>query len=258
MLQKNLKYKLENLYQRYNQAKYIHPDPIEFLYLYEDIKDREIVGLIASSLAYGRVKQILKSVSYVLDMMTPSPHLFLKKSTHSSMCKVFKGFRHRFARGDHLAALLQGIKNVIDQYGSLNDCFVHAISDDDKTVIPALFFFTTALTKGDSNPGHLIALPEKGSACKRLNLFLRWMVRKDRVDPGGWQGVPVSKLIIPLDTHMHKISLKLGFTAKQQANMRTALEITAGFRQIIPEDPVKYDFVLTRFGIRDDMSIDNL
>ena len=91
-----------------------------------------------------------------------------------------------------------------------------------------------------------------------MNLFLRWMVRKDRVDPGGWHGVPVSKLIIPLDTHMHKISLKLGFTTKQQANMRTALEITTGFRQIIPDDPVKYDFVLTRFGIRDDMNIDYL
>jgi uncharacterized protein (TIGR02757 family) len=132
------------------------------------------------------------------------------------------------------------------------------MSDGDKTVIPALNFFATALTVENSNPGHLIALPEKGSACKRMNLFLRWMVRKDRVDPGGWHGVPVSKLIIPLDTHMHKISLKLGFTAKQQANMNTALEITTGFRQIIPGDPVKYDFVLTRFGIRDDMNIDNL
>jgi uncharacterized protein (TIGR02757 family) len=91
-----------------------------------------------------------------------------------------------------------------------------------------------------------------------MNLFLRWMVRKDRVDPGGWHGVSASKLIIPLDTHMYKISLKLGLTAKQQPNMRTALEITAGFRQIVPDDPVKYDFVLTRFGIRDDMNIDNL
>lgn len=258
MTPKNIKHKLENLYQRYTQPKYIHPDPVEFLYLYKDIKDREIVGLIASSLAYGRVKQILKSVSHVLDMMTPSPYLFLMDSTQTFMRNVFNGFTHRFATGDHLAALLQGIKNVIDQYGSLNDCFVHAISDDDMTVIPALNFFVKALTAGNCKPGHLIALPEKGSACKRMNLFLRWMVRKDRVDPGGWHGVSESKLIIPLDTHMHKISLKLGFTAKQQANMRTALEITTAFRQIVPNDPVKYDFALTRFGIRNDMNIDNL
>lgn len=258
MPSKNIKNKLENLYQKYNQPKYIHPDPVEFLYSYKDIEDREIVGLIASSLAYGRVKQILKSVSCILDMMTPSPRLFLKQSTYSSMCEVFKGFKHRFANGDHLVALLQGVKNVTRQYGSLNDCFVHAVSDNDRTVIPALNFFGKALTVGNSDPGHLIALPEKGSACKRMNLFLRWMVRRDLVDPGGWHGVPASKLIIPLDTHMHKISLKLGFTEKQQANMHTALEITNGFRQIIPDDPVKYDFVLTRFGIRDDMNIDNL
>ncbi len=255
---KNIKRKLENLYLRYNQHQYVHPDPIEFLYLYSDIKDREIVGLIASSLAYGRVKQILKSVSYVLDIMTPSPYLFLKDSTHASLRKGFKNFTHRFANGDHLSALLQGVKNVIAQYGSLNECFVRGVSADDMALIPALNYFAKALTAGNSNPGHLIALPEKGSACKRMNLFLRWMVRKDRVDPGGWYGVPMSKLIIPLDTHMHRISLKLGFTTQQQANMRTALKITSGFKKIVPEDPVKYDFVLTRFGIRNDMHIDNL
>jgi len=101
-------------------------------------------------------------------------------------------------------------------------------------------------------------LPEKGSACKRMNLFLRWMVRKDRVDPGGWADVPVSKLIVPLDTHMHKISLQLGFTSKKQANLQAALEITNGFKKLVPEDPVKYDFSLTRFGIREGMNMDSL
>ncbi|MGA8181405.1 MAG: TIGR02757 family protein [Desulfobacterales bacterium] len=258
MLSKNIKRKLENLYQRYNRDQYVHPDPVEFLYLYDDIKDREVAGLIASSLAYGRVVQILKSVTYVLNKMTPSPYLFLKDATHTSMRKTFKDFTHRFARGDHLAALLQGVRNVLDQYGSLNNCFLRAISDDDGTVIPALNFFSDALAGKDCAPGHLIALPQRGSACKRMNLFLRWMVRKDNVDPGGWRGVALSKLIIPLDTHMHKIGLKLGFTKNRQANMRTALEITSGFKQIEPDDPVKYDFALTRFGIRSDMHIDDL
>ena len=253
-----MKYRLENLYRRYNRNEYIHPDPVEFLYRYSDIRDREIAGLIASSLAYGRVNQILKNVSYVLNMMTPTPYLFLKDSTHTSMCKTFKNFTHRFARGDHLAGLLFGAKKIIDLYGSLNNCFLHGIGDDDSTVIPALNFFTVALTVKNCAPGHLIALPQKGSACKRLNLFLRWMVRKDDVDPGGWRGVAPSKLIIPLDTHMHKIGLKLGFTKRRQANMRTALEITSHFRQFSPDDPVKYDFVLTRLGIRPDLHIDNL
>ena len=253
-----MKCKLENLYRRYNRNQYVHPDPVEFLYRYGDIKDREIAGLIAASLAYGRVNQILISVSSVLNMMTPTPYLFLKNSTHTSMCKTFEKFRHRFARGEHLAGLLLGVKKIIDQYGSLNNCFLSGICDDDETVIPALNFFSDALTVKNCTVGHLIALPQKGSACKRMNLFLRWMVRQDDVDPGGWRGVAASKLIVPLDTHMHKIGLRLGFTSRRQANMRTALEITSHFKQIAPDDPVKYDFVLTRFGIRSDLNIDNL
>jgi len=250
-----LKKKIHTLYNQYNRRDYVHPDPLEFLYLYKEIRDREIVGLIASSLAYGRVKQILKSVSFVLDKMNPSPYVFITHSSYRSFCKAFEGFTHRFATGDHLAGLLWGIKNVIARFGSLNECFCHGLSPDDDTVIPAMIFFTGQLITGKSEPGHLVALPEKGSACKRMNLFLRWMVRKDSVDPGGWKNVPLSKLVIPLDTHMHKISLKLGLTAKKQANMNTALEITSCFRQLVPDDPVKYDFVLTRLGIRDDMDI---
>ena len=250
-----LKKKIDNLYNQYNRRRYVHPDPLEFLYSYKDLRDREVVGLIASSLAYGRVKQILKSVSYVLDIMNPSPYQFLMNSTHMSMYKAFEGFTHRFATGDHLAALLWEIKSVIARFGSLNECFIYCMSPDDETVIPAMTFFAGQLTSGEYKPGHLVALPEKGSACKRMNLFLRWMIRKDKVDPGGWQDVPWSKLIVPLDTHMHKISLKLGLTTRKHPNMRTALEITSSFKQFNPDDPVKYDFVLTRLGIRDDMDM---
>jgi uncharacterized protein (TIGR02757 family) len=88
-----------------------------------------------------------------------------------------------------------------------------------------------------------------------MNLFLRWMVRRDRVDPGGWDGIPCSNLIIPLDTHMHRISLALNLTKRKQANMNTALAITSCFKKIVPEDPVKYDFALTRLGIRGDLDI---
>ena len=256
MTPEKLKKKLDTLYNKYNRRRYVHPDPLEFLYSYKKIRDREIAGLIASSLAYGRVAQILKSTSFVLDQMNPSPYLFLNESTDESLYRTFKGFKHRFAGGSELAALLFGIKNVITRFGSLYACFLAGFSQNDKTVIPAMTFFSTQLTSGKNKPGHLIALPEKGSACKRMNLFLRWMVRKDRVDPGGWEGVPLSKLIIPLDTHMHRISIAMNLTKRKQANMHTALEITSGFKKIVPEDPVKYDFALTRLGIRDDLDVD--
>ena len=257
MTPEKLKKKLDTLYNQYNRRRYVHPDPLEFLYQYKEIRDREIVGIIASSLAYGRVAQILKSVSFVLEKMNPSPYLFFNDSTYESIYRTFEGFKHRFAGLRELAALLIGIKNVIGRFGSLHECFLAGFSEDDETVIPAMTFFSTQLIAGKNKPGHLVAMPEKGSACKRTNLFLRWMVRKDRVDPGGWSGIPLSKLIIPLDTHMHRISLALNLTKRKQANMVTALEITAGFKRLVPDDPVKYDFALTRLGIRDDMDIND-
>lgn len=253
-----LKREFDKLYLQYNHRKYVHPDPLEFLFSYEKIRDREIVGLIASALAYGRVAQILKSVANVLDRMTPSPYLFLQNSDYEFIYNEFKWFRHRFAGGKDLAALLIGIKNIIEKFGSLYHCFISKLSEKDENIIRAMGYFSHHLAGHKNKPGHLVALPEKGSACKRMNLFLRWMVRKDRVDPGGWDNIPPSKLIIPIDTHMHKIALALKFTQRKQANMAAATEITRRFKAMVPDDPVKYDFVLTRFGIRGDMDINCL
>ncbi|MCF8068858.1 MAG: TIGR02757 family protein [Desulfobacterales bacterium] len=252
-----LKKRLNSFYISYNKRKYVHPDPLEFLYNYTDIRDIEIVGLVASSLAYGRVAQILKSVSLVLDVMGSSPRQFINKSTLRSLKKTFKGFRHRFASGDHLAALLFETKKTIAKFGSLNECLLAGYSKKDETVLPALSFFCNRLTGEVNKAGHLVAMPEKGSACKRMNLYLRWMLRKDSVDPGGWKGIPKSKLIIPLDTHMHKIGLVFGLTIRKQADMKTAIEITSGYQKFSPLDPVKFDFALTRLGIRNEMSIDD-
>ncbi len=250
-----MKCELDRLYHRLNRREFVYPDPLAFLYAYNDIREREIAGLIASSLAYGRVAQILNSVAIVLNLMNPSPYLFLKHATYSSLCNELKHFTHRFATGAHMAAFCWGIRDVIARYGSLQACFADGMSRDDETVISAMTYFTRQLMRTKGKPGHLIADPKKKSACKRLNLFLRWMVRKDRVDPGGWKNIPKNKLIIPLDTHMHRICIALGLTNRKQSDMRTALEVTSGFKKLEPNDPVKYDFCLTRFGIRNDLGM---
>ena len=247
---------LEELYNWYNKREWVHPDPLEFLYDYDDLHDREVVGLIASSLAYGRVVQILKSVFRVLDRM-PSPSAFLMRATPDSLRSAFSGFRHRFATGEELSALLFGAKRVIGRYGSLHACFTSSLRDDHPTILPAVSAFTSELiSAGGGCVGHLLPRPERGSACKRINLFLRWMVRRDEVDPGGWSVVPASKLIVPLDTHMHRICRALGLTDRKQADMRTAIQITEAFREIAPDDPVRYDFAITRLGIRSDTDLD--
>lgn len=246
---------LEKLYRRYNRREFVSPDPLQFLYDYENGRDREIVGIVASSLAYGNVKQILRSVSIVLGVLGDSPHGYLMKSSETVIKKDFRGFKHRFTTGADLANLLIAVKKNVTEYGSLKASFLKGFSEGDQNVVSALSKFAKLLDPKKN--GFLIPSPERSSACKRLNLFLRWMVRSDSVDPGGWNEVDKSKLIVPLDTHMHNIALQLGLTKRKQGNLKTAEEITSGFAKISPNDPVKYDFCLTRLGIRDDLDIES-
>jgi len=246
---------LENIRLRYTSREFVHPDPVEFLYGYTKAEDREIVGLIASSLAYGRVTQILASVRKVLDH-APSPRRFLEDASERFLQETFSDFRHRFTKGEHLALLLWKAKKALKEFGSLQACFLNGMDDSSKTFVPAMCAFADRMGLNQSDGGFsLVPSPRSGSACKRLNLYLRWMVRRDNVDVGDWDLVPTSKLIVPLDTHMHRIALRLGLTQRKQADLRTALEITEGFRRFDSRDPVRYDFALTRFGIRSDFDL---
>jgi uncharacterized protein (TIGR02757 family) len=248
---------LNELYRDINHRRYVHPDPLEFLYPYRRRADREIVALVASSLAYGRVAQILKSVSDVLGRIGPHPAEYLADTTPGTIRRAMRGFKHRFSTGEHIAGMLIGARSVIAKHGSLGACFAEGVSDDHATVLEALKAFVAEITDAAGEDlGHLLPDPARGSACKRLCLMLRWMVRKDKVDPGGWSGVPMSKLLIPLDTHMHRIATDLGVTKRKAADMRTVVEITEAFGRLAPEDPVRYDFALTRLGIRSDMDIE--
>lgn len=247
---------LETQYGQYNRRCFVDPDPLACVYGYEDPADREIAALIAASLAYGQVRQIIRSVTDILNRMGRSPRAYLENTAPGQIRQDMAGFVHRFARDCHITALLHAVQQILVRHGSLYRCFQSHLADSEKTVFPALCRFSAELREsgGCDHPAHLVACPEKGSACKRMNLFLRWLVRKDRVDPGGWEAVRPSRLIIPLDTHMFRICSNLGLTARKQANMKTAIEITEAFRQWSPEDPVKYDFTLTRFGIRKELA----
>jgi len=185
----------------------------------------------------------------------PSPLETVVESSKAEMDRLFRGFKHRFSTGEEMSSLLLRAGGIVAEYGSLQGCFLAGYSFEDETILPALSFLSETLNPA-STPNSLLPRPHLGSACKRINLFLRWMVRQDDVDLGDWESVPPSKLIIPLDTHMHSIGLGLGFTARKSADMKTALEITKAFRKFSPDDPLRYDFALTRLGIRDDTDKD--
>jgi uncharacterized protein (TIGR02757 family) len=246
----------EELYATYNRPEFIHPDPLEFLLRYPEMEDREIVGIIASSLAYGRVAQILKSISRILKKMGPSPRQFLKAASRGSLQRSFFRFKHRFTTSEELVDFLLAIQKVTQSHGSLQRCFLMHYDSRDPDITRALESFVQEIKVHLSiNENSLLPCPGKRSACKRLHLFLRWMVRSDAVDPGGWSDVSPSKLIVPLDTHMHRICLEMGMTSRKQADLKTALEVTEAFRTFAPEDPVRYDFALTRTGIRNDVDL---
>ena len=243
-----LKAFLEGLYYVYARRELVYPDPLYFLYDYEDIRDREIVGLIASSLAYGRVAQIMKSVERVLSCLGSRPYEFLLK--HGNEEIVPDRFQHRFTASSDMNNLLQNIRTILATYGSLQALLSMCLSSQ-PDFLSALDAFTSHLsvnTRPQAFP--LIPSPAKGSPAKRLFLYLRWLIRSDSVDPGGWNIISPSQLLVPCDTHMHRIASHLGLTSIHQPSLKAAQEITSAFSVMSPEDPAKYDFVLTRFGIR--------
>ncbi len=247
---------LEKTYREYHKRELVHPDPLEFLYRYERSADIEMVGLISSSLAYGRVAQILKSVDSVLGKLGDSPLDFVCNSSRSRIVRSFKGFKHRFTTGKQLASMLWGAGRLVCKFGSLEKCFMEGMKERDENLVPAITNFVGNLEEQAETPmDFLLPSPEKKSACKRFNLYLRWMVRRDDVDPGPWNNVSRSKLLVPLDTHMYSIARALGLTRRKSADLQTAIEITESLAKVDPEDPVRFDFSLTRFGIRDDIPI---
>lgn len=242
---------LEDLYSRYNRREHARHDPVRFLYAYEDIREREVAGLIAASLAYGQLRHILKSVADVLGRLQQEPRRFILSATPRQLCDACVGFRHRLVNEDRLWRFLLAVREVLQRHGSLEACFASHDAPSSPTILPGLIGLAGELAVHGHAPAHLVARPEKGSACKRWNLYLRWLVRCDEVDPGGWARVLPSRLIVPLDVHMWRVSRRLGLTQRKVCNLRAAMEITESFRRVSPADPVKYDFALMHASLEE-------
>ena len=262
MKQAKLKTILDNLYNA-RSATHLANDPLSFCHRYDNPMDREVVGLIASSLAYGNVKIILRNLQSVFDAMGPSPRRFVEEFEPESGMRLFRGFKHRFNDGRDLCALFLAARTMIEEADSIGEYFVGCYDAEGDDMTPSLVEFTASVlafdysevfgTKQipyDSRFAFFFPSPLSGSACKRLCMFLRWMIRPaDGIDLGLWKEIPPAKLIIPVDAHIMRISSFLGFTSRRQADWRTAREITAALREFDPEDPVKYDFSLCHLGI---------
>jgi uncharacterized protein (TIGR02757 family) len=259
-LRAKIKDVLEKLYVKYNHRCFIKPDPLQFIYQYSNRLDMEVAGFLAAELAYGRVQQIEKSLTDLFGRMGESPFQFIRYFDAQKRAKL-KDFKHRFTAGDDISDLLELLRDVFDEFGSIEKFFLRGYNPGDKNVIPALSKFCDSLLEmyakahnGRVPKGlsYLLPRPASGSACKRLNLFLRWMVRNDDVDAGLWESIDKTRLIVPVDVHMGRLCRILGLYDRKTVSLSTAVKITEGFMEIEPADPVKYDFALSRIGIVED------
>jgi len=245
-----LREELETLYHQWNYRDLVHPDPLEKVYLYHRKEDQEVVAYLTAIMAYGRVDAILKALDNLLSLLGPHPYQSLLSLKGEQLDALLKDFRYRFYSGSKLSRFLKGIGGILREYGSLESCFRAGQPPGADNYLPGLDFLQECIRKKeDGDWKHILTFSHAGGAQKRLHLFLRWMIRKDRVDLGLWDFSP-HRLLIPLDTHMHQVSLELGLTKRKQSDCKAVLEITEALRGLCPQDPVKYDFALTRAGIR--------
>ncbi len=246
---------LNLLFEKKSSPKGIQKDPVEFLHDYTDPKDIEIAGLISAALAYGRVDLFKKITRQILEMAEGHLFDYLSNFSPKQERSRFKGLYYRFSTEEDLFAFIHLISRTIKTYGSIGDCFLSHYQETDEDIGPALTAFVQSLTASldaPVSPGlrYLLPSPNTGSACKRFNLFLRWMIRpKDGIDFGLWKTIPPAKLIMPLDTHIIRIAQYLRLTTRKSPDWKMAKEITVFLKRCDPEDPLKYDFALCHLGI---------
>jgi uncharacterized protein (TIGR02757 family) len=255
---------LDSLVDKYKTPDFIPNDPLRFPYRYKETKDIEIMAFIAAMMAQGKRTKIVENLEKLEKLIDNDPYNFIYNfdyETHSPRFATFQHFAYRNILGTEIVCIIYLLKQVLHKYGSLKALFLEGLDiNKHKNVKQALIHFTNVIfsmeppPNVDMNPipGTVKALlpsPERGSACKRLNMFLRWIVRKDNVDLGLWTEVPTSMLLIPLDFHVSKISRELGLTSRKQDDWKTAEEITDRLREFDPNDPSKYDFAIFGTGI---------
>ena len=251
---------LENLYHEV-QVEHLSSDPLEIVRSYEDPKDREIVGFIAALFALGRADLIRKAIRDLLGRLGDSPYKFIEDFDPSKDGDIFHDFVYRFYGHRDVKLLIGWLKQILEADGSIKAFFLRGYDDAEVDIGPSLSRFVRRIQHLETRPfypslphrgsgaRHWLTDPACGSGCKRLNLFLRWMVRRDGLDLGLWPEISPSQLIIPLDTYIARIGRRTGLTGRVSPGWKMAVEITESLKRFDPHDPTKYDFALCHVGM---------
>lgn len=249
----DLKTFLDEKVAQYNAPDFIEFDPISIPHQFSKKQDIEIMGFWASILAWGQRKTIINKCNELIELMDGQPHDFIVNHQESDL-KPFLSFKHRTFNDIDTLYFLSFFQWYYQNHDSLEEAFSQYINKGDDTVENALKGFHTFFFSLEDYPQRTkkhIATPDRNSACKRINMFLRWMVREDDngVDFGIWDQIKMSQLVCPCDVHVGRVAQKLGIISTDKYNWKTALELTERLKEMDPEDPVKYDFALFGLGV---------
>jgi len=254
-----LKARLDRLYAAFNRPDSAL-DPIQIVRRYVRLPDREVVAFVAAGLAFGRVRSVMASVEAVCRAMGPDPARFVRAFDPAVHGHDLLRIVHRWTQGRDLVALIWILGRLVEEHGSLEASVAAHLDPDAADVGPAIETWSARARAVDLRPAYgrvprdpgvyyFFARPSTGSACKRLNLFFRWMARQDAVDPGGWTAIRPGQLVVPLDTHTIRVGRCLGLTRRATPGWRMATDITAALRELDPADPVRYDFSLCHLSM---------
>jgi len=244
---------LNEAVRRYNTPGFIADDPISIPHRFSRLQDREITGFWAATLAWGQRKTIVQSANRLAELMDNAPYDFIVNHLEQDRVR-FLDFKHRTFQATDTLWFLEFFQNFYRKNTSLEHAFARHLQPGDATVENALRGFHRDFFDHPYAPERTrkhVATPERGSTCKRLNMFLRWMVRQDSagVDFGVWKNIKPAQLLIPLDVHVERVARRIGLLHRPQTDWRSVLELTENLRAFDPADPVKYDFALFGLGV---------
>ena len=247
----NLKDLLESRYQMYNNKEFIPSDPISIPHRFNQKRDIEIAGFLTALISWGNRKAILKSASDMMALLEDEPYKFITEASEKEF-KSLERFVYRTFQGDDLLFFIYALRDVYLNYGGLEEVVTNSYRTEGSVIaaiagLRDVLLHTSHLHRSEKH----LANPKKGSAAKRINMFLRWMVRNDNmgVDFGIWNEIPTSALLCPLDVHSGNVARKIGLLKRKQNDLKAVEELTQRLREYDENDPVKYDFALFGLGV---------
>lgn len=248
---------LNQAYDRYNTPDFIKDDPVSIPHQFSQKEDIEIAGFLTALIAWGRREMIMRNANRLMDLMDRQPYNFVMNADENELNRL-EGFVHRTFNSIDAKALVLSLRKVYQEDGGLEQIFTYNIKPTDPNVYAGIVHARSTLISTPGFPARThkhLANPVKGSSAKRINMYLRWMVRDDQrgVDFGLWKGISPAQLLCPLDVHTGNISRQLGLLKRKQNDWKAVIELGEVLTSFCPEDPVKYDFSLFGLGVNDDL-----